>query len=219
MNQTAQSRFFPPLDQVPPHGLVGIGGRLTTEWLLDAYSHGIFPWPSEDRVLAWYSPDPRAILAFDGFHVSKRLRQTCRSKGFEVTRNRDFAGVMHGCGTAQSRRHGTWVTPSMKAAYRRLHNEGYAHSIETWLDGQLVGGVYGISLGGLFAAESMFYRVTDASKIALVHLVEHLRERGYVLLDIQMLTEHTARFGGVEISRREYLDRLAEALAAPASFE
>lgn len=213
MNVSSRPRFFPPVDRVPAQGLVGIGGRLTTEWLLDAYSHGIFPWPSDDETLAWYSPDPRAILPLDGLHVPRSLQKTLRSADFEVSYDRDFRGVMRGCATAQTRRHGTWVTPNLQAAFGRLHEEGFAHSVEVWQGGALVGGVYGVSLAGLFAAESMFYRVTDASKVALVRLVERLRERGFALLDIQMLTPHTARFGAIEIPRRDYLQRLARAMA------
>jgi leucyl/phenylalanyl-tRNA--protein transferase len=218
MNARSRPRFFPPVDRVPAHGLVGIGGKLTTEWLLDAYSHAIFPWPSDDESLAWFSPDPRAIMPLDQFHVPRRLMQTFRSGRFDVSFNADFSGVMHGCGTAQTRRHGTWITPNMKAAFAQLHREGFAHSVEVWQAAKLVGGVYGVALGGLFAAESMFYRVADASKIALVHLVKRLCERGYALLDIQMLTPHTARFGGIEIPRREYLERLEQALEIAGRF-
>ena len=168
--------------------------------------------------MAWWSPDPRAVIEFGRFHVPRRLPRTCRSGRFQVTFDRDFAGVIRGCATAAGRVGETWLTPTMIDAYIRLHKLGYAHSVEAWHDGRLAGGTYGLAIGGLFAAESMFYRVRDASKVALVHLVEHLRPRGYSLLDIQQLTPHTARFGAIEIPRKQYLRRLATALAQPVRF-
>lgn len=212
------SRFFPPVEDADDDGLLAIGGRLTTEWLLDAYAHGIFPWPSPGYPLMWWSPDPRAVIEFDNLHVSRRLERTIRSGRFEITRDHDFAAVMRGCGTAQDRRDATWVTPAMVRAYAQLHREGHAHSMEAWRDGELVGGVYGVSLAGAFFAESMFYRERDASKVALVHLVRHLQARGYQLLDIQQLTPHTQRLGAVEIPRREFLHRLEQALQYSANF-
>jgi len=214
------SRFFPPAETADAHGLLGGGGSLEPDWLLDAYGHGIFPWPMADAddILPWWSPDPRAVLDLDHFHVARRLLRTCRSDRFTVTCDRDFAGVIRGCATAKGRRGATWLTPDMIRAYRRLFALGHAHSVETWHDEELAGGVYGVAIGGLFAAESMFHRVRDASKVALVHLVGHLRARGYRLLDIQQRTPATAPFGVVEIPRSQYLDRLAEALALPVSF-
>jgi len=214
------SRHFPPADDADSDGLLGFGGRLTPDWLLDAYAHGVFPWPSGDdsSPIPWWSPDPRAIIELDGLHVSHRLRRTCRSGRFAVTCDRDFRGVIRGCASAPGRVGQTWLSPSMIAAYVRLFDLGHAHSVEAWHGGQLAGGTYGVAIGGLFAAESMFYRVSDASKVALVYLVHHLRARGYRLLDIQMLTDHTARLGAVEISRHEYLQRLAEAISLPVTF-
>jgi leucyl/phenylalanyl-tRNA--protein transferase len=214
------SRFFPPVETADEDGLLAVGGRLTTEWLLDAYVHGIFPWPAPGHPLLWWSPDPRAIIELDGLHVSRRLERTIRSGRFEVTFDRDFADVMHGCATAQDRgrRHATWITPAMLTAYQALHDQGIAHSVESWSEGTLAGGVYGLALQGAFFAESMFYRVRDASKVALVHLVRHLRARGYQLLDIQQLTPHTQRLGAVEVSRAEYLRRLEAALARQVHF-
>lgn len=216
--QAASPRFFPPPESADAHGLLGVGGHLSPEWLLDAYSHGIFPWPIDNHHLAWWSPDPRAIIELDRLHISRRLARTCRSRKFNLTSDRDFAGVIEGCATACGRKHHTWITPEMKAAYICLHELGYAHSVEAWRDGNLVGGTYGVALGGLFAAESMFYRVPDASKVALVTLVEHLRRRGYQLLDIQMLTPHTQKMGAIEIPRSVYLRRVAEAVKLPVSF-
>jgi leucyl/phenylalanyl-tRNA---protein transferase len=214
------SRYFPPAEDADREGLLGFGGELTIEWLLDAYTHGIFPWPITDfeAPLAWWSPDPRAIIEFDRFHVSRRLERTCRSGKFRVTRDRDFAGVISGCSMVPSRVGQTWLTPEMIEAYIRLHRAGYAHSVEVWLGDELAGGVYGAAIGGLFAAESKFYRVRDASKVALVHLVEHLRASNYLLIDIQQLTPHIERFGATAIPRAEYLDRLASAVNASVSF-
>ena len=214
----SQPRFFPPVENASSEGLLLVGGKLEPDWLLDAYSHGIFPWPVFGETLAWWSPDPRAVIDFDRFHVSRRLMRTCRSGKFEVTSDRDFAGVIHGCATAQRRRRATWITRPLMSAYQRLHALGHAHSVEVWHAGQLAGGVYGVSLGALFAAESMFHYVTDASKVALAHLVSHARQRGYHFIDIQQLTPHTASLGAHEISRQEYLARLAAARRAMATF-
>lgn len=220
MNTLPPSLFFPPAEQAEPEGLIGFGGQLTPEWLLDAYTHGIFPWPIADmpRPMAWWSPDPRAIFEFGRFHVPTRLGRKRRNGTFEVTFNRDFAGVIRGCATAPGRVDQTWLTAEMIDAYLRLASLGYAHSVEAWHEGRLAGGTYGVAIRGFFAAESMFYRVPDASKVALVHLVEHLERRGYRLLDIQQLTPHTKRFGAVEIPRREYLRRLADALEPSVTF-
>lgn len=213
-----RSEIFPPAETASPDGLIGIGGRLSTEWLVDAYQHGIFPWPFSDGHLAWWSPDPRAVFEFDLLHIPRRLARVCRSDRFEITCNRDFEGVIDGCATACDRKHKTWITPELREAYVELRRRGFAHSVETWHEGRLAGGVYGVAMGGLFSAESMFYRVSEASKVALVHLLEHLRSRGYTLVDIQQLTPHTQRFGAIEISRRQYLKRLATALDLPVTF-
>jgi leucyl/phenylalanyl-tRNA--protein transferase len=202
------------------HGLVQLGGRLSPDWLLDAYRHGIFPWPIFDdpKIMAWWSPDPRAILELDGLYVSKRLARTCRTGRFQITIDQDFVGVLHGCATAQDRQGNTWLTDEMIDAYCVLHRLGYSHSVEVWHEGQLAGGTYGVALGALFAGESMFYRVRDASKVALVHLVAHLTARGYQLFDLQQLNPHTESLGGTEISRRKYLSRLAKAVKVSVTF-
>jgi leucyl/phenylalanyl-tRNA--protein transferase len=212
-------RFFPPPTATTPEGLLCVGGRLSPEWLLDAYSHGIFPWPMwDDDPIAWWSPDPRAIIPLNGLHISRRLARTIRSGKFEATIDRDFAGVIRGCATAGDRTNNTWLTPNMVAAYTRMHGLGHAHSVEVWSDGRLVGGTYGIGIGGLFAAESMFHQVTDASKVAVAHLVAHLHTRGYELLDIQQWTPHTGSLGAVEVSRVEYLRRVARAVEKHVTF-
>jgi leucyl/phenylalanyl-tRNA--protein transferase len=215
-----KSKFFPPAEMAEPEGVVLFGGKLTPDWLLDAYAHGIFPWPIFDGtdIVVWWSPDPRAVFELAEFHVSRRLARTCRSGQFQVSCDRDFAGVITGCATAGDRQYNTWLTPKMIEAYTHLHELGHAHSIEVWCDGDLVGGTYGLAIGGLFAGESMFHRVRDASKVALVHLVHHLRERGYTLFDIQQCTAHTASLGAIDIPRDAYLRRLSEALPRPVSF-
>jgi leucyl/phenylalanyl-tRNA---protein transferase len=197
-------------------GFVALGGDLNPSTLLRAYRSGIFPWYGADLPICWWSPDPRAILPLENLHISRRLARTQRAKRFTSTIDRDFARVIRGC--TENRADGTWLLPEMIEAYERLHKLGQAHSVEVWRGGDLAGGVYGVSLGGFFAAESMFHRHTDASKVALVALVEHLTERGHTLLDIQLLTPHTARMGGIEISRAEYLKRLEKALAQPTTF-
>lgn len=242
---------FPSPTATTAEGLLCVGGRLTPEYLLDAYRHAIFPWPMwADDPIAWWSPDPRAIFELDGLHVSRRLQRTLRSGKFHVTFDQDFAGVISGCGTVDDRTDNTWLTPSMIQAYCRLHELGHAHSVEVWHSpplplgegrsagawenpatvpphrnspperegATLVGGTYGVAIGGLFAAESMFHRARDASKVALVHLVSHLKSRGYSLLDIQQWTPHTGSMGAIEISRDEYLQRLSAAIKQPATF-
>lgn len=197
-------------------GLVAVGGDLSPERLVSAYELGLFPWFGEDMPICWWCPDPRAIIPLDGLKVSRRLARTCRSGRFTCTLDRCFAEVMRACG--ENREDGTWITEEMIAAYCRLHELGIAHSIETWHDGELVGGVYGVALGGLFAGESMFHRMTDASKVALARLFEHLRRQGYTLFDTQLVTPHTARMGAILIPRQEYFARLRSALACPAQF-
>lgn len=202
-------------ERADEQGLVAIGGVVEPGLLIEAYRRGIFPWYNEDTPPLWWSPDPRAIIELDAFHVPRRLQRTLRAGKLTWTLNRAFREVIEGCAV---REEGTWITPDMVEAYTRLHELGHAHSLEVWHEGALAGGIYGVAQGGLFAGESMFTRVRDASKIALVRLLEHLRERGYVLFDIQMQTPHTARFGAIEIPRAEYLRRLRTALAQNVQF-
>jgi leucyl/phenylalanyl-tRNA--protein transferase len=208
------SQFLDP-ELADEHGLVAIGGDLKPKNLLKAYRSGVFPWFGEGDPVLWWSPDPRAIFELDGLHISRRLARTLRSGRFELTIDRDFAGVIRGCA---DREEGTWLTGDMIAAYETLYRLGYAHSVETWQGDALAGGIYGVALGGFFAGESMFHRVRDASKVALAYLIDHLRQRGFQLFDIQMVTDHTTRLGAVEIPRAEYLERLRRALACPAKF-
>lgn len=214
-----RSRYFPPPTVSTTDGLVGVGGALTPDWLLDAYRHGIFPWPVwEDEPMLWWSPDPRAIIELNGLHISRRLLRSLRRQEFALTCDRAFQQVICGCASGSGREDNTWLTAEMIDAYLAMHDQGHAHSVEAWYQGELVGGVYGVAIGGLFSAESMFFARSNASKVALVHLVAHLRQRGYRLLDIQQWTPHTGRLGAREISRQDYLTRLAVAVELPVTF-
>ena len=208
---------FPDPRRADADGLVAVGGDLEPATLVAAYRAGIFPWPVEDVDTAWWSPDPRAVIPLDGLHVSRRLTQTLRQRRFRVTVDADFAGVIAGC--ADRAPEATWITPALRAAYVRLHGLGWAHSVEVWtLDGALAGGLYGVGVGGLFAAESMFHRVTDASKIALVGLVQHCRAVGVQLIDVQLSSAHLVSMGAVTLPRRDYLRRLATVVDRPVNF-
>jgi len=214
------SKFFPPAESADEHGLVLIGGALRSDWLLDAYRHGIFPWPmwGDSMPMTWFSLDPRAIIELDGLHISRRLRRTIRSGKFRLTCDTTFREVMKGCGEPRLSQWGTWISSKMLRAYCQLHALGHAHSVEVWLDDYLVGGVYGVTVGGLFAGESMFHRETDASKVALAALVGHLNARGYRLFDIQQWTPHTGSMGAIEISRHDYLQRLKQVVDLEVTF-
>ncbi len=198
-----------------PHaGLVAVGGDLSVPRLLLAYRSGLFPWTADP--VTWWSPDPRGIFELDGFHVSRSLARTLRKGGFEVTFDRAFREVITAC--AKTRRPGGWISKEFIAAYTALHEAGHAHSVECWRAGELVGGVYGVAVGGLFAGESMFHRADDASKVALFHLVGRLRERGFMLFDTQMVTPVTRQLGATEVSRSKYLRRLAAVATVPIEF-
>lgn len=182
--------------------------------IVHAYRQGIFPMADDDGVINWYQPDPRAVFPLEAFHVPHSLAKTLRQGKFSVRVNSDFEGVMRGC----AGRDETWISQGIIAAYSDLHRQGLAHSVEAWQDGALVGGLYGVALGGAFMGESMFSRATDASKVCLVHLVERLKSRGFTLLDSQMATEHLARFGQIEISHAAYMRQLKRALALKCHF-
>ena len=187
--------------------------------LLSAYTQGIFPMAHEDGDIYWYDPDPRAILPLGAFHVPSRLERTVRQNQFEIRRDSAFRAVMEACAAPAPGREETWISPEIIEAYTRLHRLGYAHSVESWQDGNLVGGLYGIAINSFFAGESMFSRERDASKVALVHLVRHLQTRGFLLLDIQFMTEHMRQFGAIEIPQSEYHRRLREALLKENDFD
>ena len=207
---------FPNLQSANREGLLALGGDLSVQRLLLAYRSGIFPWT--DEPLTWWSPDPRAIFEIDSFTPPKRLQATLRHHPFKLTFDRDFSAVIHACAEPAPGRESTWISPRFIDAYMELHRQGHAHSVEVWQGGRLVGGIYGVVIAGFFAGESMFHQVTDASKIALCHLMDHLRARKFELFDTQVLSPLTARLGAIEISRRDYLERLASALRNPAQF-
>jgi len=185
---------------------------LTPDTVLAAYRQGIFPMArSRHGPVDWYAPDPRGVLPLEAFHLPKSLAKVIRSGRFEILADRDFAGVIDGCADRDS----TWISPAIRETYLELHRRGHAHSVEAWKGAELLGGLYGVHIDGAFMGESMFHRATDASKACLVALAEHLRARGFLLLDIQQVTPLTQRFGGVAIPRSEYLRRLQRALQQP----
>jgi leucyl/phenylalanyl-tRNA--protein transferase len=189
--------------------------RLTPQLVLHAYQVGAFPMADPDGDIGWYSPDPRCIFPLERFHVPRTVRQTVARGVFEVRVDTAFDQVIAACA---DRPEGTWISDDIMAVYRTLHRRGYAHSVECWQSAELAGGLYGVALGGAFFGESMFTRISNASKVALVALVERLRARGFALLDTQWITPHLARFGAVEIPRREYVRRLRAALALACRF-
>lgn len=205
---------FPPihLAQQEPNGLLAIGGDLTLERLLTAYRSGIFPWYSEGEPILWWSPAPRAVLFPSELHISRSLKRRIRQQPFRITLDQNFAAVIHNCAAPRSSDSGTWITSEMAEAYIRLHELGHAHSVECWdRDNTLVGGLYGVLAGKLFCGESMFSRANDASKIALVSLLEDFADEIEIeLIDIQMMTPHLQQMGAREIPRTEYQELLAE---------
>lgn len=203
---------FPPCHHADPDGLLAVGGDLSPDRLLLAYRQGIFPWYGMDTPILWWSPDPRLVLFPDELKIPRSLLRVLRKKRFQVTVDRAFPAVIAGCSSVERKEAGTWIVPEMIGAYVRLHELGYAHSVESWQDGRLVGGLYGIALGRAFFGESMFSRTPDASKVALVHLVGLLARRRFEVIDCQVTTSHLKRFGAREIPRREFLSRLEQAL-------
>lgn len=207
---------FPDPSLADEDGLLAVGGDLSPQRLLMAYGRGIFPWYSENAPILWWSPDPRLILEPSRVHVPKRLERILRQGVFRFTLDTAFERVIAGC--AQTPRRGacgTWIVPEMLAAYCRLHELGFAHSIEVWSGGTLVGGLYGVALGGAFFGESMFYNEPDASKAGFVTLIRALDRAGFILFDCQQTTAHMVRFGGFEVPRDEFLSRLEQALELP----
>jgi leucyl/phenylalanyl-tRNA---protein transferase len=198
---------FPPVESAlqSPNGLLAAGADLSPQRLLAAYSRGIFPWYSEGQPIMWWSPDPRMVLVPAELKISRSLSKTLRNKNYAVRFDTAFREVMLACSAPRGGQAGTWISPEMIEAYCTLHEMGYAHSAETWIDDELVGGLYGVAIGKMFYGESMFARQTDASKIALAHLVRELTARSYGLIDCQMTTAHLASLGGREISRSDFL--------------
>lgn len=203
---------FPPLHYAleEPNGLLAVGGDLTPQRLLSAYRQGIFPWYSEGDPILWWSPNPRAVLFREELHIPRSLKKKIRQRPYEVTLNHDFIGVVKGCAAPRKEAEpsGTWITAEMQQGYLELHRLGYAHSVECWEGSTLVGGLYGVAIGGLFCAESMFHRSSDASKIALVTLLTQLMGEQIRLMDIQMISPHLQRLGAREISRERYIEQI-----------
>lgn len=198
----------------PGESLVAVGGDLREDTLLEAYSAGIFPWPQRGAPLLWHSPDPRGVLDFADMRVPRTLRQDVRRGGFTFTANRAFPAVIRACAEARRKgQKGTWITAPMLKAYERLHEIGVAHSVECWSAGRLVGGLYGVHIGGVFSGESMFHEVTGASKASLVETVRRLKALGHGWMDVQMVTPVTGMLGAREIPRREFLRRLSASSA------
>jgi leucyl/phenylalanyl-tRNA---protein transferase len=207
---------FPDPSEANDDGLLAIGGNLKPETILDAYRQGIFPW--SENPISWWSPDPRGVLELDHFLPTRRLKRKMRSGKYTFTRDQAFAQVIRGCAEPRGEDNGTWLGPKLISAYERLHQLGHAHSVECWCGELLVGGIYGVACGGLFTGESMFSRVSDGSKMALARLVEHLRERGFVLFDVQSTNDHTLSLGATDLPRDLYLMRLRKALALQCEF-
>lgn len=205
---------FPPVDRASHEGLLAVGGDLCPERLLEAYRRGIFPWYNDDQPILWWSPNPRAVLFPNKLHVSRSLKRRLRPAVFTVTLDTSFRTIMEQCAGArpQHPEGGTWITGEMLDAYTRLHELGYAHSVETWQNGRLVGGLYGVAIGRAFFAESMFTRVDDASKVALVRLVKQLQAWNFHLIDCQQFSPHVSRFGAEEIPRADFIKHLDQAL-------
>lgn len=214
--QLTDKLLFPPAELAERDGLLAIGGDLSPERLLLAYSSGIFPWFSEGDPILWWAPSPRLVIFPDEFRVSRRLARIVRQQKFSVSLDRAFDRVITACATiAERSRKGTWITGEMIDAYCRLHDLGFAHSVECWLDQELAGGLYGVSLGGVFFGESMFSRDANASKVALVSLVNRLLEWDFDLIDCQMKSAHLMQFGAREIPGNEFRKLLAKSLARP----
>jgi len=208
---------FPPVEgaMTDPNGLLAAGADLSTERLLDAYLRGIFPWFGEEDPLLWWSPDPRMVLMVNEVHVSRSLRRVIRSGRYRVTLDTAFRDVMAGCAEPRDDEGGTWITAEMTAAYTRLATLGFAHSVEVWLDAELVGGLYGVAIGRMFYGESMFSRCTDASKVALVTLARQLERWGFEMIDCQMATGHLASLGACEIPRAKFVEALQRLAKLP----
>lgn len=204
---------FPPVEQATSHGLLAAGGDLSSTRLLNAYRQGIFPWFNAYDPILWWSPNPRMVFHTDNFHVSKSLKKALRQKPFNITFDHDFIAVMQACAAPRlskmpADQHETWIHNEMIAAYTELHHAGYAHSVECWQNGQLVGGVYGVAIGKMFFGESMFSFKTNASKIALVALAQQLRQWGYPLIDCQVYSEHLSRLGAVTLPRERFVQQV-----------
>lgn len=211
LQKTDPPSALPPTARalIEPNGLLAVGGALTPEWLIHAYRHGVFPWYSADQPILWWAPDPRAVLLPGEFHTSRSLARSIAKRGYETRINTAFAAVIEACAGPRRGMAGTWITRDMHDAYLLLHRRGLAHSFETWHEGRLVGGLYGVALGRVFFGESMFTRATDASKVALARLVTECTARNVPLIDCQMPSPHLASLGSRNLPRVEFESRLA----------
>ena len=209
-NQADQTFPSVTLALSEPDGLLAVGGCLSTQRIINAYSLGIFPWYSNEDPILWWSPDPRLVIFPEKLHISKSLQKTLRKQHFQISFDTAFSEVIKACAAPRSLETGTWLTSEMQAAYIRLHHEGYAHSVEAWHDNQLVGGLYGIAVGQVFFGESMFHSKTDASKVAFVSLIQQLSNWGYQLIDCQVHTQHLVKLGAEEITRTHFSSLLQQ---------
>ncbi|MFV1996879.1 MAG: leucyl/phenylalanyl-tRNA--protein transferase [Acidiferrobacterales bacterium] len=207
---------FPPVELASPEGLLAVGGDLQAKRLLEAYRHGVFPWYNEGQPILWWSPDPRAVLSLDNLKISRSLRKTLRRGAFSITLDAQFRRVAEACSAPRANTSGnppgTWIHPEMINAYNELHHLGYAHSVEVWKEDELVGGLYGVSLGGAFFGESMFSRAADASKVALVHLVRQLQRWQFDFIDAQISSGHLSSLGAVDLRRSQFTTLLNRSL-------
>ncbi|WP_373095911.1 leucyl/phenylalanyl-tRNA--protein transferase [Zhongshania sp.] len=211
---------FPPIESAldDPNGLLAVGGDLSLPRLLNAYRHGIFPWYDESQPILWWSPQPRAVIFPERLYINRSLRKALRRNDYEITLDRNFAGVLRGCAELSQKRPGTWITDEMRRAYQALHDAGWAHSVEVWRDQKLIGGLYGVAIGRMFYGESMFSRETNASKIAFVHLCGQLHEWGYPLIDCQVGNDYLESMGAEEMDRasfKKYLQQLTNGQSNP----
>lgn len=211
LDENNPAQPFPPLRNAlrDPNGLLAVGGCLSNERLINAYRHGVFPWFSGDEPILWWSPNPRLVLFPENLKISKRLAKTLRQNKFDVTVNQAFDLVISKCAELRANTEGTWISDDIQRAYSKLHRKGIAHSFEAWHDGELVGGLYGVALGKVFFGESMFHTVSDASKVAFTHCVQHLQTLGFQLIDCQVHSEHLVSLGAEEISRPDFSHLLA----------
>lgn len=212
---------FPPVETADEDGLLAVGGDLEPESILLAYSNGIFPWPLDEKLLAWFAPPQRAVIFIDEFHIGRSLKKALRREGFTCSVDRDFSKVIASCAEVQNRgeQGSTWITDELRDAYTQLHSLGFAHSFETYLGDTLVGGIYGVQLGRFFAAESSFYRRDNASKAAMISMVEYLRQQGIAWFDCQVLTSFSASFGAREIPRSDFMQLLGASTKQPGNLK
>lgn len=212
LDPTRPAQAFPPIDQAleDPNGLIAVGGCLSPQRIINAYRCGIFPWFNPGEPILWWSPDPRLVLYPEQLKISRSLNKTLRKQHFEIHYDRAFAQVMRACAAPRAKQNGTWITTDMHHAYNQLHRQGIAHSVEAWLNDELVGGLYGLAIGQVFFGESMFHRKTDASKVVFVNMVQQLTDWGYRLIDCQVSSDHLLTLGAEEMPRQKFIGLLQQ---------